>query len=284
MWMRPDGMHFTKETGEWASGPRAHDPARDTDVTVLPRSVRHAPPVIPTHVDPVDRRRGVRRLEPRTARRTTVGVPLMIASADGATAVDGGRAHSGVRATRRCSPRSAATPTWCSSVPARHGQSTTAYRSGQTSASRSSAARSTIDWSLAAHAQRAGADRDDADRGRRCRRHPRDPLWRGATSTSPQHSRELHRLGVRIVMAEGGPSINGQLIAHDLVDELALTLSPRPRRGHFVTGRARRDRPRSSVCRSCTSSRRTARCSCDTWLRRRGRGRSAWVRCSCAAA
>jgi riboflavin biosynthesis pyrimidine reductase len=27
-------------------------------------------------------------------------------------------------------------------------------------------------------------------------------------------------------MAEGGPSINGQLIAHDLVDELALTLSP----------------------------------------------------------
>ncbi len=37
---------------------------------------------------------------------------------------------------------------------------------------------------------------------------------------------ELHRLGANIVMAEGGPSINGQLIAQDLVDELALTLSP----------------------------------------------------------
>ncbi len=38
--------------------------------------------------------------------------------------------------------------------------------------------------------------------------------------------RELHRLGADIVMAEGGPSISGQLIAQGLVDELALTLSP----------------------------------------------------------
>lgn len=37
---------------------------------------------------------------------------------------------------------------------------------------------------------------------------------------------ELHRRGANVVAAEGGPSMNGQLIAHELVDELALTLSP----------------------------------------------------------
>lgn len=37
---------------------------------------------------------------------------------------------------------------------------------------------------------------------------------------------ELHRRGANVVMAEGGPSINGQLIVQGLVDELALTLSP----------------------------------------------------------
>jgi 5-amino-6-(5-phosphoribosylamino)uracil reductase len=37
---------------------------------------------------------------------------------------------------------------------------------------------------------------------------------------------ELHRRGANVVAAEGGPSMNGQLIARELVDELALTLSP----------------------------------------------------------
>jgi riboflavin biosynthesis pyrimidine reductase len=38
---------------------------------------------------------------------------------------------------------------------------------------------------------------------------------------------ELGRRGWRAVLAEGGPSLNGQLAAADLLDELCLTLSPR---------------------------------------------------------
>ena len=38
--------------------------------------------------------------------------------------------------------------------------------------------------------------------------------------------RVVHGEGVGIVMAEGGPTLNGQLIEGGLVDELALTLSP----------------------------------------------------------
>ena len=37
----------------------------------------------------------------------------------------------------------------------------------------------------------------------------------------------LHQLGAKTVLSEGGPSINGQLIAADLVDEWNLSLSPR---------------------------------------------------------
>jgi riboflavin-specific deaminase-like protein len=33
-------------------------------------------------------------------------------------------------------------------------------------------------------------------------------------------------LGARIVLVEGGPNVNGQLVAHDLVDEICLTVSP----------------------------------------------------------
>jgi riboflavin biosynthesis pyrimidine reductase len=41
--------------------------------------------------------------------------------------------------------------------------------------------------------------------------------------------RALHKLaglGAAVVLAEGGPSLNGQLVANDLVDEWCLTLSP----------------------------------------------------------
>jgi riboflavin biosynthesis pyrimidine reductase len=39
---------------------------------------------------------------------------------------------------------------------------------------------------------------------------------------------ELHeRLGVRTLLCEGGPHLNAQLLAHGLVDELFLTLSPK---------------------------------------------------------
>jgi len=36
----------------------------------------------------------------------------------------------------------------------------------------------------------------------------------------------LHDRGARVVLAEGGPTLNGQLVAAGLVDELCLTLSP----------------------------------------------------------
>lgn len=37
---------------------------------------------------------------------------------------------------------------------------------------------------------------------------------------------ELHRRGHRVVVLEGGPTLNGTLVAADLVDELCLTLDP----------------------------------------------------------
>jgi riboflavin biosynthesis pyrimidine reductase len=42
----------------------------------------------------------------------------------------------------------------------------------------------------------------------------------------PAALRELRRQGAEVVLAEGGPSLNGQLVAEALVDELCLTLSP----------------------------------------------------------
>jgi len=47
--------------------------------------------------------------------------------------------------------------------------------------------------------------------------------------------RLLHDRGARVVMAEGGPSLNGQLVTGGLVDELALTLAPA-----LVAGRSAR--------------------------------------------
>lgn len=38
--------------------------------------------------------------------------------------------------------------------------------------------------------------------------------------------RQLHRLGARVVTCEGGPSLNGDLLAAGLVDEWDLTISP----------------------------------------------------------
>jgi riboflavin biosynthesis pyrimidine reductase len=37
---------------------------------------------------------------------------------------------------------------------------------------------------------------------------------------------KLHDGGAKLVLCEGGPALNGQLLEHDLVDELCLTLSP----------------------------------------------------------
>ena len=36
----------------------------------------------------------------------------------------------------------------------------------------------------------------------------------------------LRQRGVATVLCEGGPTLNGELVAHDLLDELCLTLSP----------------------------------------------------------
>jgi riboflavin biosynthesis pyrimidine reductase len=38
--------------------------------------------------------------------------------------------------------------------------------------------------------------------------------------------RALGDLGARVVLSEGGPSLNGQLLAEDLVDELCLSVAP----------------------------------------------------------
>lgn len=38
--------------------------------------------------------------------------------------------------------------------------------------------------------------------------------------------------GTQVVVCEGGPSLNGQLLAHDLIDEVNLTLSPLLVGGH----------------------------------------------------
>ncbi|HEV7721613.1 MAG TPA: dihydrofolate reductase family protein [Iamia sp.] len=43
---------------------------------------------------------------------------------------------------------------------------------------------------------------------------------------------ELHRRGHRVVVLEGGPTLNGGLVAADLVDELCLTLDPMVVGGH----------------------------------------------------
>jgi riboflavin biosynthesis pyrimidine reductase len=45
----------------------------------------------------------------------------------------------------------------------------------------------------------------------------------------------LGEIGAGVVMAEGGPSLNGTLVAAGLVDELCLTVSP-----HLVAGRSER--------------------------------------------
>ena len=50
-----------------------------------------------------------------------------------------------------------------------------------------------------------------------------------------QALQELASLGARSVLVEGGPSLNAQLVAQGVVDELCLTLSPR-----LVAGDARR--------------------------------------------
>jgi 5-amino-6-(5-phosphoribosylamino)uracil reductase len=36
----------------------------------------------------------------------------------------------------------------------------------------------------------------------------------------------LHQRGARVVVCEGGPTLNGSLLERDVVDELCLTVSP----------------------------------------------------------
>jgi riboflavin biosynthesis pyrimidine reductase len=67
----------------------------------------------------------------------------------------------------------------------------------------------------------------------------------------------LHALGVRgfrAVLAEGGPTLNGQLAAAGLLDELCLTLSPRLVGGgakRILDGGALPDPPNLRLCSVC---------------------------------
>jgi riboflavin biosynthesis pyrimidine reductase len=206
------------------SGPRTHDPARDTDVTVLPRSseMRRLYP------DPLDSIT-VSEAYSDPSRAPHDGRPwvylVMIASADGATAVDGvsgplgGPGDKAVFATMR----EHADMVLVGAGTARAEHYGPPKRADLRIALISRSLE--IDWAsplmtsgqvLIVTTQTAGPVPDHIP-AIRSGEHDVD-LAAALT--------ELHRLGANIVMAEGGPSINGQLIAHDLVDELALTLSP----------------------------------------------------------
>jgi riboflavin biosynthesis pyrimidine reductase len=51
----------------------------------------------------------------------------------------------------------------------------------------------------------------------------------------------LRQRGAQVVLCEGGPTLNGQLVARDLVDEWCLSVAPAPRQRDLVaSGRRRR--------------------------------------------
>ena len=100
---------------------------------------------------------------------------------------------------------------------------------------------------------------------------PSPRSWSPATTTSTSRwrSSKLAAQGVRVVLCEGGPSLNGHLVAAGVLDELCLSLAPlvaggsSPRLAHglappHVTADA--VGPRARIGRHAVPSLRTGRC------------------------
>ena len=205
-------------------GPRTHDPVRHTDVTVLPRS----PEMRRLYPDPAESV-SVADAYADSSRAAHDGRPwvylVMIASTDGATAVDGVSGPLGSAGDKAVfsTLRANADMVLVGAATARAEKYGPPKRADLRIAVVSRALE--IDWDsalmrsdqvLIVTTETAGPVPDHIPT---IRTGEQDVDLAAALT-------ELHRRGANVVMAEGGPSINGQLIAQDLVDELALTLSP----------------------------------------------------------
>ncbi len=71
------------------------------------------------------------------------------------------------------------------------------------------------------------AERADADRLAAVRAAGAEVVFAGSDTVHMDRAlSELGRLGTEVVLVEGGPSLNGQLVAADLIDEVCVTIAP----------------------------------------------------------
>ena len=229
--LEPAGRLAQRAGAERDAGRRlGHATSVPHPVTMLPRSVRHAPPVIPTHAIRSIVAESVRATRPEHPHDGRPWLSLcMIASADGATAVDGRSGTLGGPGDKcgvQRDPRLADVMlVGAGTVRAEHYGPPEAR---QTSGSRSSHARSTS----------TGQSRRSCAAARRSSSRPRPratvPGERRSRSAPAQERRRPHRRPSRAARragwgsccAKADRSLNGQLIEHGLVDELALTIAP----------------------------------------------------------
>jgi riboflavin-specific deaminase-like protein len=71
------------------------------------------------------------------------------------------------------------------------------------------------------------SERADASRLGAVRAAGAEVVFAGSDSVEMERAMsELGRLGTEVVLVEGGPSLNGQIVAADLVDEVCITIAP----------------------------------------------------------